>query len=76
MKKADVLRIGKISNFVFNKELQDLTGTRFLVLHYASTDTIAIFRDQKDNDFFLLGLYNSEAANKFLNKILKWSQPL
>lgn len=70
MKKSEILEVAKSCSFVLGKEIKDLSGNTFFSLRNATTDLIPIYRDQKDEDFFLMGLYPSEKANKLMD-ILK-----
>ena len=69
MKKSEILEYGKTCNFKLDKEVKDLSGNTFFSLKNATTDLIPIYRDQKDGNFFLMGLYPSEKTNKLMNKI-------
>ena len=69
MKKSEILEYGKTCNFELDKEVKDLSGNTFFSLKNATTDLIPIYRDQKDGNFFLMGLYPSERTNKLMNKI-------
>lgn len=70
MKKSEILEVAKSCNFELGKEIKDLSGNTSSSLRNATTDLIPIYRDQKDKDFFLMGLYPSEKANKLM-EILK-----
>ena len=48
------------------KNIKDLSGNKFFSLKNETTDLIFIYRDQKDRDFFLMGLYNYEKAEKLM----------
>lgn len=69
MTRSEILEYEKTSNFELDKEVKDLSGTTFLSLRNATTDFIFIFRDQKDGDFFLMGMYPSEKADKLMELI-------
>lgn len=70
MKKSEILEVAKSCNFELDKEVKDLSGNAFFSLKNATTDLIPIYRDQKNRDFFLMGLYPSEKANRLM-EILK-----
>lgn len=66
MKKSEILECARTCNFELDKEIKDLSGNKFFSLKNETTDLIFIYRDQKDRDFFLMGLYNSEKAEKLM----------
>lgn len=68
MKKSEILEVARSCNFELNKEVKDLSGNTFFSLRNATTDLVPIYRDQKDRDFFLMGLYPEEKANKLMDK--------
>ena len=68
MKKSEILEVARSCNFELNKEVKDLSGNTFFSLQNVTTDLVPIYRDQKDRDFFLMGLYSAEKANKLMNK--------
>lgn len=70
MKKSEILEIARSCNFELNKEVKDLSGNTFFSLRNVTTDLVPICRDQKDRDFFLMGLYPSEKDKKLM-EILK-----
>ena len=70
MKKSEILKVARSCNFELNKEVKDLSGNTFFSLRNATTDLVPIYRDQKDSDFLLIGLYPSEKAKKLM-EILK-----
>ena len=70
MKKSEILKVARSCNFELNQEVKDLSGNTFFSLRNATTDLVPIYRDQKDSDFFLMGLYPSEKAKKLM-EILK-----
>lgn len=69
MKKSEILEYGKTCNFELDKEVKDLSGNTFFSLRNVNTDLTPIYRDQKDGNFFLMGLYPSEKVNKLMNKV-------
>lgn len=69
MKKSEILEYGKTCNFELGKEAKDLSANTFFSLKNATTDSIPIHRDQKDENFFLMGLYPPGKTNKLMNKI-------
>lgn len=70
MKKSEILEVARSCNFELNKEVKDLSGNTFFSLRNVTTDLVPIYRDQKNRDFFLMGLYPSEKAKKLM-EILK-----
>ena len=68
MTKVELLEYAKAFNFELDKEVKDLSGNSFLSLRNETIDTRVIYRDQKDDDFFIVGLYSSEKADKLLKK--------
>lgn len=69
MKKSEILEYGKACNFELDKEVKDLSGNTFFSMRNATTDLIFVYRDQKDGNFFLIGMFPSEKANKLMNKV-------
>lgn len=70
MTKAYIIEFAKSCNFEMDKEVKDLSGNTFFSLRHIKTETdlIAIYRDQKDGNFYLLGLYKSDKANKLMER--------
>ena len=70
MTKAYIIEFAKSCNFKIDKEVKDFSGNTFFSLRHITTETdlIAIYRDQKDGKFFLLGLYKSDKANKLMER--------
>ena len=70
MTKAYIIEFAKSCNFKIDKEVKDLSGNTFFSLRHITTETdlIAIYRDQKEGKFFLLGLYKSDKANKLMER--------
>lgn len=70
MRKAYIIEFAKSCNFEMDKEVKDLSGNTFFSLRHitAETDLIAIYRDQKDGNFYLLGLYKSDKANQLMER--------
>ena len=66
MKKSEILEYGKTCNFELDKEAKDLSGNTFFSLRNPNTDLILIYRDHKDNKFFLMGLYPFGKADKLM----------
>lgn len=66
MKKSDMLKNAKLCNFEPDEEVKDLSGNTFVSFHNETTDLIPIYRDQKDGNFFLIGLFSSNRANKLI----------
>lgn len=66
MKKSEILECGKTFNFELRKEVTDLSGNTFFSMQNATTDLTPIFRDQRDRNFFLIGMYSSKKANKLM----------
>ena len=66
MKKSEILEYGKTCNFELDKEVKDLSGNTFFSLRNATTDLTPIFRDQRNGNFFLIGMYSSQKANKLM----------
>lgn len=60
MTKAYIIEFAKSCNFEMDKEVEDLSGNTFFSLRYTATETdlVAIYRDQKDGNFFYLGFIN------------------
>lgn len=71
MTKAYIIEFAKSCNFEMDKEVKDLSGNTFFSLRYITTETdlIAIYRDQKDGNFYLLGLYKSDKANQLMERL-------
>lgn len=70
MKKSEVLEFAKASNFELDKEEVDLSENTFRNVRNVTTDLVFILRDQKDENFFLMGIYPSVKADKLMG-ILK-----
>lgn len=70
MTKAYIIEFAKSCNFEMDKEVKDLSGNTFFSLRHTATETdlVAIYRDQKDGNFYLLGLYKPDKANKLMDK--------
>ena len=51
------------------KEVKDLSGNTFVSFHNETTDLIPICRDQKDGNFYLVGLFASDRANKLMEAL-------
>lgn len=70
MTKTYIIEFAKSCNFEIDKEVKDLSGNTFFSLRHITTETdlIAIYRDQKDGNFYLLGLYKSDKANKLMER--------
>ena len=69
MKKNELLSNAKKYNFEVLKEVKDLSGNTFISLyHNKITDFIFIFRNQKDNNFFLIGSYPLKKANNLIDR--------
>lgn len=77
MTKAYIIEFAKSCNFEMDKEVKDLSGNTFFSLRHITTETdlIAIYRDQKDGNFYLLGLYKSDKANQLMERFKnsKWN---
>lgn len=73
MTKAYIIEFAKSCNFEMDKEMKDLSGNTFFSLRHITTETdlIAIYRDQKDGNFYLLGLYKSDKANQLMERFKK-----
>lgn len=70
MTKAYIIEFAKSCNFEMDKEVKDLSGNTFFSLRHITTETdlIAIYRDQKDGNFYLLGLYKPDKANQLMER--------
>lgn len=69
MTKAYIIEFAKSCNFEMDKEVEDLSGNTFFSLrHVTETDLVAIYRDQKNGKFYLLGLYKPGKANKLMER--------
>lgn len=70
MTKAYIIEFAKSCNFEMDKEVKDLSGNTFFSLRHITTETdlIAIYRDQKDGNFYLLRLYKSDKANQLMER--------
>nr|DAP60066.1 MAG TPA: monocytogenes binding protein [Caudoviricetes sp.] len=66
MKKQEVLEYAKTCNFKLEKEVKDLSGNTFFSLKNETTDLTLIYRDQKDGNFFLMGLYPFGKTEKLM----------
>lgn len=66
MKKSEVLEHAKTCNFKLEKEVKDLSGNTFFSLKNETTDLTPIYRDQKDGNFFLMGLYPFGKTEKLM----------
>lgn len=71
MTKTYILEIAELNNFKVDREVKDLAGTHFFTLCNPTTDLVAMYRDQKDENYFLVGLYRSASANKMMDRIKK-----
>ena len=71
MTKAYILEIAELNNFRIDREVKDLAGTHFFTLCNPTTDLVAMYRDHKDADYFLMGLYPSNSANEMMDRIQK-----
>lgn len=71
MTKGYILEIAELSNFKVDREAKDLAGTHFFTLCNPTTDLVAMYRDHKDGDYFLMGLYKANEATKMLNRVQK-----
>lgn len=69
MKKSEILEYGKACNFELDKEVKDLSGNTFFSMRNATTDLIFVYRDQKDGNFFLIGMFPSEKVNRLMNRV-------
>ena len=67
MKKSEILEYGKTCNFELDKEVKDLSGNTFFSLRNVTTDLTPICRDQKDGNFFLMGLYPFGKTDKLMD---------
>lgn len=69
MTKAYIIEFAKSCNFEMDKEVKDLSGNTFFSLrHTTETNLVAIYRDQKNGKFYLLGLYKPGKANKLMER--------
>ena len=70
MTKAYIIKFAKSCNFEMDKEVKDLSGNTFFSLRHVTTETdlVAIYRDQKNGKFYLLGLYKPDKANKLMER--------
>ena len=70
MTKAYIIKFAKSCNFEMDKEVKDLSGNTFFSLRHITTETdlVAIYRDQKNGKFYLLGLYKPDKANKLMER--------
>ena len=66
MKKSEVLEYAKTCNFKLEKEVKDLSGNTFFSLKNETTDLTPIYRDQKEGNFFLMGLYPFGKTEKLM----------
>ncbi len=71
MKKSEVLEYAKTCNFKLEKEVKDLSGNTFFSLKNETTDLTPIYRDQKDGNFFLMGLYPFGKTEKLMETFKK-----
>lgn len=62
------MKYAKAFGFELDKEAKDLSGNSFFSLRKETIDTRVLYRDQKDGDFFIMGLYSSVKADKLLKK--------
>lgn len=69
MKKAEILEYAKECNLELDKEVNDLSGNVFFSLRDKTSDLTIIYRDQKDGNFFIIGLYPSVKANKLMENV-------
>lgn len=70
MTKAYIIEFAKSCNFEMDKEVKDLSGNTFFSLRHTTieTDLVAIYRDQKNGKFYLLGLYKPDKANQLMKR--------
>lgn len=70
MTKTYIIEFAKSCNFEMDKEVKDLSGNTFFSLRHITTQTdlVAIYRDQNDGNFYLLGLYKYDKANKLMER--------
>lgn len=71
MTKGYILEIAESANFKIGREVKDLAGTHFFTLCNPTTDFVAMYRDHKDGDYFLMGLYKDHVANKMMDRVKK-----
>lgn len=69
MKKAEILKYAKECNLELDKEVNNLSGNVFFSLRDTTSDLTIIYRDQKDGNFFIIGLYPSVKANKLMENV-------
>nr|DAR75599.1 MAG TPA: hypothetical protein [Caudoviricetes sp.] len=69
MKKSEILEVAKSNKFELDKNAKDLHGNTFFSLKSVTTNLILIYRDHKDRNFFLMGVYPSEKANKLMENL-------
>lgn len=70
MTKLEVLENARECNFEIDEEVKDLSGNTFLSFHNTNgAKAIFVFRNQKDDDFYLLGVYSIKKAHKLMKRI-------
>lgn len=70
MKKSEIMEYGKAYNFELHKEVKDLSGNTFFSMRNANTVLTCVYRDQKDGNFFLMGVYPFEKVEKMMKRMM------
>lgn len=55
--------------FVFCREINDLSDNTFCAFKHETDDSVAMYEDQKDGNFVMIGLYTYSKAMKLMNKM-------
>lgn len=71
MTKGYILEIAERNNFNIDREVSDLAGTHFFTVSNPTTDLVFMYRDHKDGDYYLMGLYKVNEGNRMMDRIPK-----
>ena len=68
MKREEMINIAKSNNYELCREVVDLSGNIFCMFFNKCVDLVFIYIDQKDGDFFMIGLYPYSKAMRLMDR--------
>ena len=69
MTRQEMFDVTGYWNFVFCREIKDLSDNTFCAFKHETDDSVVMYEDQKDGNFVMIGLYTYSKAMKLMNKM-------
>ena len=69
MTRQEMFDVTGYWNFLFCREIKDLSKNTFCAFKHETDDAVAMYEDQKDGNFVMIGLYTYSKAMKLMNKM-------